>query len=322
MGFNWIDWLIIAMLAFEMYDGWETGLFTLAASFLSFAAALWLALVFHAPVSQFLSQKFGVATVWGNVFGYIGVAFIAMMVMSAIVHALLAKVPQALLTSKINSWLGVVISLINGSLIVTFILLAILALPFRGTIKSDIKASKIGGYLVGIAEKYAGPVETTINQVGQQAAKFMTIDPNSSETLTLDVAPKSSDLKEDIVDERLMVQMVNAERIAAGVQPLTQDDTLTSAARAHSRDMFMRRYFAHNSPDGQTPGDRIHAAGITFTDAGENLAYAPDVKTAHTGLMNSPEHKKNILDPAFHRVGIGIITTDSYGLMVTQDFTN
>lgn len=55
---------------------------------------------------------------------------------------------------------------------------------------------------------------------------------------------------------------------------------------------------------------------------GENIGYAPDVDTAHRGLMNSPEHKKNILDPAFHRVGIGIISTKSFGIMVTQDFAN
>ena len=320
--FNWIDWLIVAALAFEVFQGWETGLFSLGASFLSLAGAMWLALTFHTQVSSFLSQKFGIASVWGNVFGFIGIAIFSQIIVGSILYALLARLPEAFLKSKMNSWLGAVLSLINGFLVVTFILLVILALPLRGTVKNDIKASTMGGYLVKLAERYAGSIETTMNEVGQQASQFMTIDPNSSETLSLDVTPAAADLKEDVVDERLMVTMVNAERIAVGAQPLTVNDELTNGARAHSRDMFMRRYFAHNSPDGQTPGDRIHAAGITFTDAGENLAYAPDVNTAHRGLMNSPEHKKNILDPAFHRIGIGIISTDSYGLMVTQDFAN
>ena len=61
---------------------------------------------------------------------------------------------------------------------------------------------------------------------------------------------------------------------------------------------------------------------ISFTVAGENLAYAPDVATAHQGLMESEGHRRNILDPQFRRVGIGIIATDSWGMMITQNFAN
>jgi uncharacterized protein YkwD len=76
------------------------------------------------------------------------------------------------------------------------------------------------------------------------------------------------------------------------------------------------------TPDGKDPAARLTDAGITYTAIGENIAYAPDVTTAHQGLMDSPEHKKNILDPAFHRIGIGIISTDSFGSMYTQEFAN
>ncbi len=322
MQLNWIDWVIIIILLYHAYEGWSAGMIPLGASFISFAIALWLAVMTHQPVSAFLTEKFGIVPAWSNVLGYITVALIAEMFISQILFALISRIPDKIMKSKANNWLGAILSVVNGFLLVIFFLLVITALPLRGTIKNDIRASTIGGFLVATTEKYGGPIESTLNQVQEQAVKFMTIDPKSDETLNLNIAPKSSDLEVDIADEQKMLILVNGERSKAGVGPLTMSDALIAVARAHSRDMFERRYFAHNSPEGQTPADRMHEGGVVFTSAGENLAYAPDLMTAHTGLMNSPEHKKNILDPAFHKVGIGIISTASWGIMVTQDFTN
>lgn len=86
--------------------------------------------------------------------------------------------------------------------------------------------------------------------------------------------------------------------------------------------MFERHYFSHVSPEGKDIGDRLQAAGIAYRVSGENLAYAPDVSTAHRGLMNSEGHRRNILDPEFHRVGIGIIDSGTYGCIFTQVFAN
>jgi uncharacterized protein YkwD len=61
---------------------------------------------------------------------------------------------------------------------------------------------------------------------------------------------------------------------------------------------------------------------ISFLTAGENLALARSVQVAHTGLMNSPGHRANILRPQFGRVGIGIMDGGLRGLMVTQNFRN
>jgi uncharacterized protein YkwD len=97
---------------------------------------------------------------------------------------------------------------------------------------------------------------------------------------------------------------------------------MTRVARAHSSDMFVRGYFAHNTPEGKTPFDRMRASGIQFTAAGENLALAQTLEIAHTNLMNSPGHRANILHPAFGRLGIGILDGGFYGLMISQEFRN
>lgn len=319
---NWIDWTIVAVLLYYGFSGWQAGFADLGLSFVTFLISLWLAVKFHAPVGDFFSQKFGIAPMWTTVLGYIIVGFIAEAILAEISSMLIGRLPKKLLESKYNKWLGIVISAFNGLVLASFFLLVIVALPLRGTIKSDIKASKIGGFLVSVAQKYGAPLESTLQQARETAIQFMTIEPGSKERVALDVAPKEKELRVDDPAERELLALVNAERTKAGLQTLTVDVRIIPVARAHSKDMFLRRYFSHVNPEGLNAGDRMENAGIHFTVAGENLAYAPDVKTAHEGLMNSPGHKRNILEPSFHHIGIGIITTDSYGMMVTQDFTN
>ena len=76
------------------------------------------------------------------------------------------------------------------------------------------------------------------------------------------------------------------------------------------------------TPEGRDPFERMREANVRFLAAGENLALAPTLQIAHTGLMNSPGHRANILQRDFGRVGIGIMDGGVHGLMVTQDFRN
>jgi uncharacterized protein YkwD len=119
-----------------------------------------------------------------------------------------------------------------------------------------------------------------------------------------------------------MLALVNMERKKHGLKSLTGDPEMTTVARKHSKDMFGRGYFSHTSPEGFTPFDRMARDGVTFLTAGENLALAQTLTIAHNGLMKSPGHRANILNPAFGRLGIGILDGGIYGFMVTQNFRN
>lgn len=121
-------------------------------------------------------------------------------------------------------------------------------------------------------------------------------------------------------DEQTMVNLVNQERIKAGLAPLTIDYTLVKLARMKSQDMIAKGYFGHISPTYGSPFDMMTKAGVTYRTAGENIAGAQTVEMAHTNLMNSPGHRANILNPNYTRIGIGIIDGGPYGKMFTQMF--
>lgn len=115
--------------------------------------------------------------------------------------------------------------------------------------------------------------------------------------------------------------LVNQERAAVGAAPLVWNGPLAAVAQAHSADMAARGFFAHNNPDGLTPFDRMAAAGITYTTAGENIAagYA-DANAVMNGWMNSPGHKANILNTSYTEIGIGVKQGGSFGTYWTQNF--
>ncbi|MGG9971038.1 CvpA family protein [Ferruginibacter sp. SUN002] len=122
--------------------------------------------------------------------------------------------------------------------------------------------------------------------------------------------------------ELLMLDILNKERNLQHLPPFAYDKELTKVATAHSGDMLTRGYFAHNTPEGVDPFMRMRRAKIIFSVAGENLAISHDLYKAHTQLMLSPEHRANILNPAFGRIGIGILDAGEYGLMISQEFRN
>ena len=111
--------------------------------------------------------------------------------------------------------------------------------------------------------------------------------------------------------EQQLFQLTNQARAAAGRKALHWDDRLASLARARAKDMIVRNYFAHQiPPDGHTVFDVMSNVGYCFNLAGENIGwnnYPDDQATAaiQTMFMNSPDHKQNILGPAWDVVGIG-----------------
>ena len=121
-------------------------------------------------------------------------------------------------------------------------------------------------------------------------------------------------------DEQTMFNLVNKERVANGLKPLEIDMRLVKTARLKSQDMVKLGYFDHQSPTYGSPFDMMKQYGISFSYAGENLAGAPDVNTAHVNLMNSPGHRENILRPEFTKVGIGVVEGSKYGKIFTQQF--
>ncbi|MFJ9339133.1 CAP domain-containing protein [Streptomyces sp. NPDC101733] len=115
-----------------------------------------------------------------------------------------------------------------------------------------------------------------------------------------------------------VLALVNQERAAVGCPALTVNAKLTKAAQDHSADMAAHGNMSHTGSDGSDPGQRVTRAGYEWRTYGENVAYGyPTAAKVMEGWMNSPGHKRNILDCSFKEIGIGLAQPGQYW---TQDF--
>jgi hypothetical protein len=121
------------------------------------------------------------------------------------------------------------------------------------------------------------------------------------------------------VAELRMLELLNETRKAAGVEPLAADSELRRVAAGHTEDMIDHGFFGHVSPSHGTPQDRATRAGVLVSQFGENIASASTPEEAHTGLMESPGHRANMINPSFTHVGIAA-GKNAAGLVVTLNF--
>jgi len=213
--------------------------------------------------------------------------------------------------------LGIIPSVLRMLVIAAVALAAALVLPVGNDVRAAIDGSRIGQVLVDQVAA-AQPLLGALAGPDDSAPLFVTkLGADQSQALDL---PDGLTLVPDPEAEQEMLQLVNGERTSRGLQALELDPRLVPIARQHSEEMFRLKYFGHQSPVTGSPFDRLAAAKITYTRAGENLAYAQSVAVAHRGLMDSEGHRENILRPEFTRIGIGVISAGSYGRMFTQLF--
>jgi uncharacterized protein YkwD len=128
--------------------------------------------------------------------------------------------------------------------------------------------------------------------------------------------------------------LLNAERANAGLRPLRANRKLARAALGHSAAMATRSYFSHTDPSGTTFDARIGRAGYKrgarHWFLGENLGMGVEQMGSPGEIvkswMESPEHRRNILDGSFRDIGIGtargapLLTPSSQGVTITTDF--
>jgi len=109
--------------------------------------------------------------------------------------------------------------------------------------------------------------------------------------------------------------LINQQRAENGVNPLEANGQLEQAAEGHCSEMIADDYFAHVSPSGETPVERIQGTGYIPGPSvgyviGENLAWGTYSLATPQAIvaawMASPGHRANILEAQYTETGIGI----------------
>lgn len=313
-----IDIAVLLTAGFYGYHGWRRGFLLILLELSVVGASLATAFVLHRPVAAALSSAAGLSEVAAKPLSLLGLWVLLQAGGILLVRHISRTLPDEVQEAPINRAAGVVVSVLQGMVLVALLMTLCVVAPVPGLPRQAVLKSASGALLVDQATRAERFLARFVGDAVLDSFTFLTVRPHTGERVNLRFA--TADFSPSAQAEEELLELVNGERARRGLPMLRMDDRLRVAARAHSADMLIRGYFSHTSLDGRSPFDRMRSAGAEFATAGENLAFAPTVKMVHRGLMSSPGHRANILNPQYRRVGIGVQDAGVFGLMVTQNF--
>lgn len=320
MQFNPVDLLLVVIVLVGAAAGWARGFLFAALDLLTLAASLAAAFLGYREAAEWVAQVAPALGVWTAPLCFVGIFLLVHLVLGSTVLKMALRLPKPVHQNFVNRLFGIAPGTVNGAIHAVVAAVLLLTLPLGARIGGWTQSSALAPRLAAPAEWVEVQLEPIFGPAVKRTLQVITVPPESREGIPLKFRVADAAPRPDL--EARMLELVNAERRAAGLKPLRPDPELTAVARLHSRDMLARSYFSHFSPDGKDLSDRMRQARVGYLYAGENLALAPTLSGAHKGLMRSPGHRANILRPQFGRLGIGILDGGVHGLMVTQAFRN
>ena len=322
---NLLDAIIVAIFIYYAFEGYSLGFVLALFDLLSFIASFFLALKYYGFAAKGLALFFSLQIGFAHALGFFLIAFFSEIIINIFFRFVLGFLPVYRLTrlrvfKNIDQLLGIIPGIASAFIVLSFLLTVIVSLPSSPFVKRLVTGSEIGSVLISNTSMFERRLRDAFGGALNETLTYLTVKPEGNEVV--DLKFKFSQGSVDARDEEEMLSLVNHERESNGLSSVVMNTALRKLARSHSEDMLKRGYFSHYTPEGLSSFDRMNAADIEYTYAGENLALAPSVELAMQGLMASPGHRANILNPNFKKIGIGAIDGGVYGIMFSQEFTD
>ncbi len=305
--------LTVTVLIFT-WVGYNRGFINSFLDLAKWAIALTVAALLYVPVADWLTQFFAVDEEWQWPLSF-SLLFISSLLILSLLFSLIKRAvspeTQQSFTNKIT---GLIPGFLSG-VAIAIVLAKVFTVSVWYTPEKENKS-----YLLSSMVQSSGRLDNTFSKIfnppqPQRIAAAETVFTESEDFRSANFQPMPG------MEDQLLF-LVNGEREKRGLKKLLKDSRLSQAAYNHAADMFTRGYFSHDTPEGIDPFQRMKKMGITYLNAGENLAHSFNLDSAHTGLMNSQGHRENILNTHFGKIGISVLGSDSKGLMVVQEFSN
>ena len=315
-----IDLLLLLVIFMSVFYGYRKGFILGTLELVLLALSIVFAVLTSVYVAGFIGKYINLTGVWTLPLSFFLCFILARSVLSALVARMIDSLTVEVNEGLPNKVLGLIPGAVNGLIYAAIISAVLVASPIFAQYANETEKSLLVKMLTPPVEWAESKLSPVFAKAINHSSKKLTIKPDSEKYFELPFSVKNAKVREDLEAEMLL--MINKERKKEGLNALEADPEMREVARAHSVDMFAKSYFSHINKEGKTPAERARKAGVRFLTAGENLALAPTLEVAHTGLMNSPGHRANILYKSFKRVGIGILEDRRQGLMITQNFRN
>jgi len=127
-------------------------------------------------------------------------------------------------------------------------------------------------------------------------------------------------------EEQALLDLTNDDRASNGLPPVEFDSDTLWVARARAAAQVPSGPLSHyNSLGDLAFVGLLGDAAVPYTLAGENLARATGIDSGvsarlNEALMNSPQHRANILEPSFDKLSIGAAPVAPDAIAVAEIF--
>src|SRR3989338_4353363 len=193
---NWIDFLILLVLAYFVSEAWRIGFWVILADFLGFLLSLLIGLWGYSYVADILRSNFSLPHSVSNALGFLFTAGISEAIIGFVFSSLIRKIPYKFWKKPWSNIAATFPAAGQGLILISFVLTLVIGLPISPKLKSDVTDSKIGGILV---QKTSG-IEARVNEIFgglvEDSLTYLTVRPGSTELIPITV-----DKQELAVDE-------------------------------------------------------------------------------------------------------------------------
>lgn len=321
---NPIDLVILLILGFCYVKGRRRGVFDALTDLIGIVLAIAIALMAYRYASDLLVRWIALKPAYLDIISFFLIAALAKRLALCVADNLTAKprprteplhdIPDISITSGI-------ISLSYGALALAVFAAVLFSLPMPSSVSIPLTSSASGHYLkndpAGLNREFR-KLFTPFYEAALDDFEFLRIQTGDNRRIELGFTTTETMASEQ--DEENMLDLINTERATRGLKPLAMYEPARLVARDYGRYLFANGFLSHYDLEKRGSGERLRHYKIPYMLSGENLAYAHDVIEAHSGLMQSPDHRDNILQPLFTRVGIGAIDAGRHGKIYVQEF--
>lgn len=316
--FNVFDAMIFVAFLIYVFEDASFGILPAGISLVSTLSAFMIGLIFYHPVSEMIVDIFSLPKGISDAVAFLIVTGGSFVIISTVLTIIRRRYILLTFPKKIDMVGGALLGALSFFFIASFAVALLLSFPIAEVIKDNIRNSVSGRFLFSNTQGLESRVRTVFGGAIDDTINFLTIKPNSGQSVDLNFKTENYSIDEE--SEGDMLVLINEQRERMGLPSLDSDEQAQRVAREHARDMLERGYFSHYTPEGLSPFDRIDMANVAYQHAGENLAFAPDEEIAMNGLMKSEGHRNNILSQDFNQVGIAALDAGIFGKMYVQIF--
>lgn len=308
--------ILLAIIFLSGWIGFKKGFINLLFLLIRWTVPFVFALFIYSDFAPLLSTNFIIKDQWQFPLSFFLLFLIGFLILSLSIFVIKKVFLPSVHKGYINRFAGIIPGIILG-LLAASLIVKISAFSIWQEASTEVRQGIITNPLNNSASWVSNKINNVFSIPAQQKVSGVFEEGHSlnlSEEFKSDKFFSRPDL------ELQLLQLVNKERSANGLVNVVVDKALQNAALKHAEDMFTRGYFSHETPEGIDPFERMKKLHIRFKTAGENLAHSNTLLSAHSGLMNSPGHRANILNAHFSRLGIAILDGDDKGLMIVEEF--